>query len=59
MAEMGHTTADLTFSVYAREMRRRDGEKDRLRALVQGAEWRGTGSSGLPAGIEAGERRPA
>lgn len=36
MAQMGHTSANLTLSVYAREMLRRDGEPERLRALVEG-----------------------
>ncbi len=34
MAQLGHTSANLTLSVYARQMDRRDGEPDRLRALV-------------------------
>jgi integrase len=42
MAQMGHTTANLTLAIYARQMDRRDGEPDRLRALVSGGdEWRG------------------
>jgi integrase len=36
MAQMGHTSANLTLSVYARQMDRRDGESERLRALVEG-----------------------
>jgi hypothetical protein len=36
MAQMGHTTAELTLSIYARQMDRRDGEPERLRALVEG-----------------------
>jgi integrase len=36
MGQMGHTTAELTLSIYAREMDRRDGEPERLRALVEG-----------------------
>jgi integrase len=36
MAQMGHTTANLTLSIYGREMTRRDGEPERLRALVEG-----------------------
>lgn len=34
MAQMGHTSANLTLSIYAREMDRRDGERERLLALV-------------------------
>jgi integrase len=36
MAQMGHTSANLTLSLYARQMDRRDGEPERLRALVEG-----------------------
>ncbi len=36
MAQMGHTTAGLTLSLYARAMERRDGEANRLKALVEG-----------------------
>lgn len=34
MSQMGHTTPGLTLALYAREMNRRDGERERLRALV-------------------------
>jgi len=34
MSQVGHTTAGLTLALYAREMNRRDGERQRLRALV-------------------------
>jgi integrase len=40
MAQMGHTSANLTLSIYARQMDRRDGEPERLRALVEGRAWR-------------------
>jgi integrase len=36
MAQMGHTDPSLTLRVYAREMAREDGERERLRALVNG-----------------------
>ena len=36
MAQMGHTTPNLTLAIYARQMDRRDGEPERLRALVAG-----------------------
>jgi integrase len=36
MAQMGHTSANLTLSIYARQMDRRDDEPERLRALVEG-----------------------
>lgn len=37
MAEMGHTSANLTLRVYAQAMRRDDQEAKRLRALIDGA----------------------
>jgi len=36
MQEMGHTDAALALNVYAQAMRRDDGEKAKLRALVEG-----------------------
>lgn len=36
MAQMGHTTPNLTLAIYARQMDRRDGELERLKALVEG-----------------------
>ncbi len=39
MAMLGHSTANLTLAVYARQMNRRDGEPERLKTLVQGAVW--------------------
>jgi integrase len=39
MAQMGHTTPELTLAIYARQMDRRDGEPERLKALVEGREW--------------------
>jgi hypothetical protein len=43
---MGHQTANLTLAVYARHMNRRDGEPERLKALVEGGELAAIGSSG-------------
>jgi hypothetical protein len=36
MGQIGHADAKFTLRVYAKEMDRRDGEPDRLKALVQG-----------------------
>lgn len=36
-AQLGHTDPQLTLRVYAREMARDDGEREQLRALVEGA----------------------
>lgn len=45
MAQMGHTTANLTLSVYAKAMSTKDGERERLRALVEGEAWQGNGNT--------------
>jgi integrase len=45
MAQMGHTNPNLALAIYAREMDRRDGEPERLRALVEGSEWAPSGTS--------------
>jgi hypothetical protein len=39
MAQMGHTSPNLTLAIYARQMDRRDGEPERLKALVEGRDW--------------------
>ncbi len=39
MAQMGHTTPNLTLAIYARQMDRRDGELERLRRLWEGRGW--------------------
>ena len=44
MAQMGHTSPGLALAIYAREMDRRDGEPERLRALLDGADWATTGT---------------
>ncbi len=36
MAQMGHTTPNLTLAIYARQMNRRDGEAERLKEFVEG-----------------------
>jgi integrase len=45
MAQMGHTTPNLTLAIYARQMDRRDWEPERLKALVEGRDWAPTGTS--------------
>lgn len=59
MAQMGHTTANLTLAIYARQMDRRDGEPERLRALVEGREWTAMGSSGHLTRFEPSRRQAA
>ena len=47
--------ASLTLAIYARQMDRRDGEPERLEALVNGEEWaqQPAPSSGHPVGTRA------
>jgi integrase len=52
MGQMGHTTANLTLAIYARQMDRRDGEPDRLKALVGGNVWTAMDSSTPNQGAE-------
>ena len=44
MAEMSHTDPALALSIYAQAMRRDEGENERLKALVEGADWTVMGS---------------
>ncbi len=45
MAQLGHTDPKVTLGIYAHVMFRRDGERERLRALVEGADWAEVGRS--------------
>ena len=44
MDQMDHTTPNLTLSVYAKAMAWRDGERERLRALVEGSDPQDSGN---------------
>lgn len=59
MAQMGHTSPNLALAIYARQMDRRDGEPERLRALVEGADWASTGTSTREAVVESAQRSVA
>ena len=39
MAQLGHSDPGFTLRVYAHAMRRDEGDKDSLRALVSGRDW--------------------
>lgn len=56
MAQMGHTSANLTLSIYARQMDRRDDEPARLRALVEGRTV--SGGSTIANQLPTPSRRP-
>jgi hypothetical protein len=45
MAQLGHTDAGFTLRVYAHAMRRDDGDKERLKALVEGRDWAPLGTT--------------
>jgi len=46
MAQLGHTDPAFTLRVYAHAMRRGDGDKEALKALVEGRHWAPLGTSG-------------
>jgi hypothetical protein len=39
MGQLGHREPNFTLRVYAQQMARRDGERERLEALVQGRDF--------------------
>jgi Phage integrase family len=47
MAQLGHTDPAFTLRVYAHAMRRDAGDKERLKALIEGREWAPMGTTGL------------
>jgi hypothetical protein len=51
MAQLGHTDPGFTLRVYAHAMRRDEGDKERLKALVEGRDW-------VPMGTERPNHRP-
>jgi hypothetical protein len=46
MAQLGHTDPAFTLRVYAHAMRRDDGDKERLKVLVDGGDWAPLGTTG-------------
>ena len=55
MAQLGHTDPAFTLRVYAHAMRRGEGDKEALKALVEGRHWAPLGTSG-PMTLGAGAR---
>ncbi len=45
MAQLGHTDPGFTLRVYAHAMRREEGDKEQLKALVEGRDWAPLGTS--------------
>jgi integrase len=59
MRQMGHASPQMTLGVYAAAMDWAEGERDRLRALVDGVKWQETGSSSAPTELKAQPQRAA
>jgi hypothetical protein len=51
MAQLGHTDPAFTLRVYAHAMRRDDGDKERLKALVDGRDWAPMRTTGSQEGV--------
>jgi hypothetical protein len=47
MEQLGHTDPKLALRIYARSMRRDDGEIERLRALAGVSHWAPMGTTGV------------
>jgi integrase len=47
MAQMGHTSSALALEMYAKVMERKRDTGERMDALIRGADWAATGSSGV------------
>ncbi len=66
MAQLGHTDPAFTLRVYAHAMRRDTGDKERLKALVEGRDWAPLGtdranerSNGVSGETPANDEDPA
>ena len=57
MSQLGHTDPAFTLRVYAHAMRRDEGAKERLKALVNGADWAGLGRT-TPSRVTTGQSPP-
>ena len=53
MGACGHTDPGLTLRIYAQQIHRRDGERDRLKALVNGGDQGGNQAPVAPGPIAA------
>jgi integrase len=55
MAQLGHTDPAFTLRVYAHAMRRDEGDRERLKALVEGRDWAPMGTRGPDEGSKGPE----
>ena len=55
MSQLGHTDPAFTLRVYAHAMRRDEGDKERLEALVNGADWAPMGTGVEVESVDAPE----
>jgi integrase len=56
MRQVGHSDPKVTLSIYAQVMYRGEGERERLKAVVEGADWALLGTGGDFAPPEPGEQ---
>jgi len=54
MGQVGHIDPKVTLSIYAQVMFRGEGERERLRGLIEGAEWAPMGTSAQSDDFEPG-----
>lgn len=54
--DAGHADMQVTFRIYTHVMRLQDGDRERLRALIDGGGWAETGR--IPAVLPVGSREP-
>jgi integrase len=59
MRQVGHSDPKVTLSIYAQLMHRGEGERERLRALIQGGEWALMGTGADSGAFEAGDEPSA
>ncbi len=58
MAQMGHTDPTMTLGLYAQVMSMADGDRDRLRVLVEGPDLAVAGSGASNPAVAGGPNRP-
>jgi integrase len=62
MRQVGHTDPKVTLSIYAQVMYRGEGERERLKAVVEGSDWAptgtGIGTRNAPTAPALGEQLP-